>query len=256
MRYGTGTGRRRLPLLGYLGRTRAGLDGIARFIETQAPDVVGLVEVDAGSYRTAGVNQAQAIAETMGHYHVYGSKYKRGHVVGCLPLMRKQGNAFLSRDSIRKETFHYFNKGIKRLVIELELEDVTFFLVHLALGHRIRHDQLRELHSLVKNTDKPHIVAGDFNPLWHDKELDLFMAAAGLQNANTRGTPTFPSWSPRRQLDFVLHSPGIDIERIEVPNVALSDHLPVICDFRLAEKTARVLNKQSGRNVSSKNEVL
>jgi endonuclease/exonuclease/phosphatase family metal-dependent hydrolase len=233
IRYGTGTGRR-IPLLGYLGRTHAGLTSIARFIESQDPDVVGLVEVDAGSYRTAGRNQARDIAEAMGHYHVYGSKYKRGHLVGTLPLMCKQGNAFLSRDSIRKETFHYFNKGIKRLVIELELEDVTFFLVHLALGHRIRHDQLRELHALVRSADKPHIVAGDFNPLWHDKELDLFMAAAGLQNANAEAQPTFPSRNPRRQLDFVLYSPGIEIERFDLPAVALSDHLPVVCDFRVA----------------------
>ncbi|NIR25502.1 MAG: endonuclease, partial [Gammaproteobacteria bacterium] len=111
------------------------------------------------------------------------------------------------------------------------LEHVIVYLVHLSLGARARHHQLSDLYSLVKNTSKPCIVAGDFNMLWGEREIDLFLAATGLQNANKCNLPTFPSRQPRRHLDFVLHSKEILIKNFTIPNVSFSDHLPVMVDF-------------------------
>ena len=39
----------------------------------------------------------------------------------------------------------------------------------------------------------------------------MFSAAAGLRNANERGLPSWPSRRPRRQLDFILYGPGIEM---------------------------------------------
>ena len=50
--------------------------------------------------------------------------------------MRKQANAFLAAPRVHGERFHYFDSGIKRLIIELELEAVCVFLVHLSLKYR------------------------------------------------------------------------------------------------------------------------
>jgi endonuclease/exonuclease/phosphatase family metal-dependent hydrolase len=120
---------------------------------------------------------------------------------------------------------------MKRLVIELEMDNFTVFLVHLALKFRVRHHQLQQLYAMVKKTNKPHIVAGDFNALWGDHEIELFQAATGLKNANQDAAPSFPSWAPKQQLDFVFYSPGIDIRRFWIPQVTYSDHLPLVCDF-------------------------
>ena len=154
-------------------------------------------------------------------------------MVGKLPLFNKQVNAFLTSDKVKTEKFHYFDSGVKRLVIELELEDLSVFLVHLSLKFRHRQYQLRDLHSLVAAVKKPCIVAGDFNVLWGSHELQLFLAATGLRNVNVEGLPTFPSWKPKRQLDFILCSPGIQVVDFQGPRVTLSDHLPVICDFEI-----------------------
>jgi len=232
IRYGT-RGRRFMPWSGYLGITSANLRRITDFIASVNPDVVGLVEVDAGSYRSRKKNQARIIAESLGHYHAYRSKYRARSIANLLPVMNKQGNAFLARDTIKSEQFHYFEKGVKRLVIELELERLTVFLVHLALSHRVRHDQLGDLYDLVKGTGKPHLVAGDFNSHWGDREIRLFLAATGLKNAGPDALPTFPSWDPRRQIDFILHSRDIRIRRFAAPRVTFSDHLPLWCDFDL-----------------------
>ena len=209
IRYGTGGKRPRFPWSGYFRRTHANLENIIDFIQRIDPDIAGLTEVDAGSYRSGRKNQAKTIAEALGHYHTYRSKYSQSSIIHRVPVMNKQGNAFLSRNTITRETFHYFDMGMKRLVIELELENVTLFLVHLALGYRVRHHQLTDLYSIVKQVDKPCIVAGDFNALWGEREIHLFQAATGLASANPEGLPSFPSWAPRRHLDFIFHSPEI-----------------------------------------------
>jgi endonuclease/exonuclease/phosphatase family metal-dependent hydrolase len=57
------------------------------------------------------------------------------------------------------------------------------------------------------------------------------MKAAGLKNANVQGLPSYPSRSPRKELDFVLYGKGIEIRNFHIPVVPFSDHLPLICDF-------------------------
>jgi len=237
IRYCTGAPRKGGPLSffsGYMGRTQDQLGKIIDFIQPYGPDILGLVEVDAGSYRTGRKSQAMTIAERLSHYHAYRSKYGLTSRWRHIPVMNKQGNAFLTKDTVRHERFHYFNKGMKKLVIELELDDLTIFLVHLALGSRVRHQQLGELYNLIKSSTKPYIVSGDFNALWGENEIQLFMAASGLSNANTESAPSFPSWAPRRHLDFILYSKGILPRSFEMPRVVFSDHLPLVFDFEVS----------------------
>ncbi len=237
IRYCAGAGKEfhvPFPFIGYLKKTDENLSRIVEFIKSVNPDIVGLIEVDSGSFRTAHRNQAEAIAHELGHYHIYQSKYGRKSIMHRLPVLNKQGNAFLTNQEIKAKTFHYFDKGIKRLVIELELEDFVVFLVHLSLKFRHRHYQLLDLYSLVSEVDKPVIVAGDFNPWWGSRELHLFLAATGLIDANTKGRPSHPSRAPRRNLDFILHSPEINVTGFEMPGVGYSDHVPLVCDFTLS----------------------
>ena len=125
IRYGTGGKRPITPLSGYLRRTAQNLDAIAEFIQSNDPDIIGLLEVDAGSYRSGRQNQAKHIADALGHCHVYQRKYGEVSLASRLPLFKHQGNAFIVRNRVHNETFHYFNRGMKKLVIELQLEEVT-----------------------------------------------------------------------------------------------------------------------------------
>jgi endonuclease/exonuclease/phosphatase family metal-dependent hydrolase len=237
IRYATGIGKRfhlPLPYSGYLKRTNGNLRHIADFIKSVDPDIIGLLEVDSGSYRSEKANQAETIAEELKHYHVYQSKYPNHSLVQKVPLVNKQGNAFLTNQKISAHRFHYFRVGVKRLVMELELEEFAIFLVHLSLKFRHRQYQLQDLHSMVENVEKPVIVAGDFNVFWGDRELQLFLAATGLKSANQEGHPSHPSRAPRRQLDYILHSPEIQATDFHIPQVKLSDHVPLICDFKLS----------------------
>jgi endonuclease/exonuclease/phosphatase family metal-dependent hydrolase len=238
IRYATGTGpafHLPLPGAGYLRSNRKVLAGITDFIRNEHPDVVGLIEVDTGSIRTGMVNQAEHIASHLGHYSTFQCKYGTGSFNTFMPIVRKQGNAFLSAPHVHGERFHYFDQGIKRLIIELELEDVCVFLVHLSLKFRHRQQQLRSLHDLIVQSKKPVIVAGDFNTFWGTHEIYLFMRAAGLSSANSAGLPSFPARVPRIELDFILVSHGIEVKDFRVPDVRFSDHRPLVCDFTVRE---------------------
>ena len=220
-----------LPGAGYVLGNQNVLPEITKFIKSVDPDIVGLIEVNTGSIRSRMVNQAEKIASDLGMNTSYETKYGQKSINQKLPIIRKQGNAFMAATRVHGETFHYFDTGIKRLIIEMEMEDFAVFLVHLSLKYRHRHLQLRRLFDLIDATEKPVIVAGDFNTFWGENEIYLFMKAAGLRSANVDGLPTYPSRAARKELDFILYQDGINVNHFEVPEVRHSDHLPLVCDF-------------------------
>ncbi len=239
IRYAAGIGRRfhlPVPYSGYIKNTSQNLKHIVDFIRSIDPDIIGLIEVDSGSFRSEKNNQAESIAWELQLKHIYQSKYAVTSMTRRVPLLNKQGNAILTRLPIVSQKFHYFREGVKRLVIEAELEDVTVFLVHLSLKFRHRQHQLQDLYNMIRKTDKPKIVAGDFNVFWGDRELQLFLAATGLVSANGEGRPSHPSRAPRRQLDYIFHSPELQTVSFEVPRIQLSDHAPLVWDFDFSEK--------------------
>ena len=220
-----------LPYAGYLKRSAANFEQISDFIRDLSPDIVGLVEVDTGSFRSDNCCQAQSLALQLGYNHISESKYREGSMVQRVPVLCNQGNAILTRPEIVDHRFHFFKQGVKRLVIEARTEDVTVFLVHLSLTYRNRQYQLEQLFKMVRQVRGPVIVAGDFNVLWGERELELFLAASGLRNANNEGVPSHPSRAPKRQLDYILYSPDLAIQDFFVPQVIFSDHSPLVCDF-------------------------
>ncbi len=241
MRYATGAGFRfhlPFPFGGFFRRTHKNLDSLIDFFRDQKADVLGLVEIDAGSYRTGRRCQAETIAGHLRKRPIIRSKYGIRSMWRRVPVMRQQSNAVVCCHSVIRERTHFLRKGVKRLVLEIELENVILFVVHLALSRRTRAAQLDDLARLARNVRKPYLIAGDFNAFGGMAELQSFMDALNLSSANLDNLPTFPSRSPRWQLDFILHGPDIRVTHFEVARgVRLSDHLPLICDFEVQPET-------------------
>jgi endonuclease/exonuclease/phosphatase family metal-dependent hydrolase len=241
IRYGAGTGRHfhfPFPYSGYFKPVNGNFEKIVAYIKSAEPDIIGLIETDFGSYRVEYKNQAERIAGELGHQAVFESKYDVGSVMGRVPLLNKQGNALLTNRAILHKRFHYFQDGVKRLIIEVELADVTIFLVHLSLKYRHRQFQLHDLQRLVAACTKPVIVAGDFNALWGEREVNLFLSATGLTSANVEGTASWPSSAPVLQLDYIFHSRQIRTRHFHSSQIKLSDHVPFVWDFDI-ERTER-----------------
>lgn len=217
----------------YLRTSRKHLERLIGFVEAVDPDVLGLLEVDTGSGRTGRVNQVELIANRLRHDYRCSVKYGERSIGRGVPILRNQANAVLAKAEISGGEFHYFPVGFKRLIIEVEVAGVRFFLVHLALSRRVRRKQLAALADIATGRG-PVVVAGDFNAFSGIGELRPLMADLGLRSANADSIPTYPSWRPKRELDFVLHSEDITVERFLVPDVHFSDHLPLVVDFRVS----------------------
>ena len=99
IRYGAGIGRRfhlPVPYSGYLKPTNGHFGKIVEFIKSVNPDIVGLIEVDFGSYRVDKFNQAETIARELNHQVACKSKYAEASMARKVPVLNKQGNAILT----------------------------------------------------------------------------------------------------------------------------------------------------------------
>ena len=85
----------------------------------------------------------------------------------------------------------------------------------------------------MKRSRKPVIVAGDFNTFWGEHEMTLFMEAAGLRSANLDRLPSYPAEAAHGTRLHPVHARASRSTSFDVPAVTLSDHRPLVCDFRL-----------------------
>jgi endonuclease/exonuclease/phosphatase family metal-dependent hydrolase len=187
-------------------------------------DLVGLQEVDAGSLRSAFVDQTAFLA------HLAGYPFWHKQVNRELGRFARHSNGLLSRVRPDRVVEHKLPGLPGRGVLVAELPTTTgdpliVCVLHLALGWRARR---RQLDYLVELTHRYRFVVwmGDFNCSCRSASLRSVIARAGLRGLDCE-LKTFPSWSPQRNLDHILVSPALRVERARVLDYALSDHLPI-----------------------------
>lgn len=212
---------------------RINLEGIARLAIPY--DVVALQEADAGSLRTAQLNQVAHLAELAGfpHWHAAVTRDLRPfaqHCLGCL-----------SRWPLQRVKYHALPGWLPgRGALEVEIrpdgcEALRLFIVHLALGRRARARQLDFLATLIHDR-MDTVLLGDLN--CDSLELGTHAAVrdSGLRGVHTQNT--FPSWRPSRSLDHILVTPTVEVIAATVIDERLSDHLPVATEIRLRLEAA------------------
>ena len=219
--------------------TRGALDNLERIAALAASyDLVALQEADAGSLRTARLNQVAHLAERAGfpYWHAAVTRDLRPfaqHCLGCL-----------SRWPLESVKYHVLPGWLPgRGALEVEIrpsgcEPLCLIIVHLALGRRARARQLYFLTTLIKNrTDT--LILGDLN--CDPSELTLHPAVRAAHLRAVHGQHTFPSWRPSRSLDHILATPSVEVISATVLDQRLSDHLPVATEIRLRlEGSARL----------------
>jgi endonuclease/exonuclease/phosphatase family metal-dependent hydrolase len=210
------------------------LDGIARMISPY--DIVGLQEIDTGSLRSGFVNQVKYLAD-LGRFPFCFDQHNRR--VGSLS---QHSNAVLSRIQPTQVTDYKLPgliPGRGALVISFGRgEDALHVvIVHLSLGKRGRLRQIRFVADLV-SAHRYSVVMGDLNCRSDSREMRELLFTAGLCEPKP-GLHTVPSWRPTRQLDHILVSPAIEVEKISVLPHAFSDHLPIAMQIVLPQKVVK-----------------
>lgn len=193
-------------------------------------DLVGLQEVDAGSLRSAYIDQIQYLARQGAFPHWYRQINRN------LGPFAQHSNGLLSRLRPRRITEHRLpglpGRGV--VVAEFPLSngaDLAVAILHLALGWHTRRRQLDYLTALA--LEHPYLVLmGDFNCGCSSKGLRTMVRNAGMLGLDC-DLKTFPSWRPRHNLDHILVSQPLTVVSARVIDYALSDHLPLCMTIEL-----------------------
>ncbi|MES9832714.1 MAG: endonuclease/exonuclease/phosphatase family protein [Candidatus Thiodiazotropha sp. DIVDIV] len=194
-------------------------------------DVVGLQEVDSGSFRSGFIDQTAYLAEQAGFPYWYRQVNRK------LGKFAQHSNGVLSRVEPRMITEHRLpglpGRGAVLMEYHTNEKPLGICMMHLALGRRARLRQFSYVSELVSHYS--HLVLmGDFNCGCSSKEFQYLMEHTNLQGSAC-DMMTFPSWRPNRKLDHILASPSLRVSKSEVLNYAHSDHLPISLEIELPE---------------------
>ncbi len=191
-------------------------------------DLVALQEADGGSHRSGYINQVKYLAQ-QGEFPYWYQQLNRN-----LGRLAQHSNGVLSRLRPTAIEDHPLPGPAGRGAILVRFgtgpDALAVVVMHLALGTKVRNLQLAYIRELVSGYQH-QVLMGDMNTnatdlLQTSPLRDLGLLAPQMQ-------ATFPSWRPQRCLDHILLSPSLTLERVQVLDQPISDHLPVAVEIRL-----------------------
>jgi endonuclease/exonuclease/phosphatase family metal-dependent hydrolase len=229
------------------GRFAFKLAAIREAVRELHPDLVLLQEVQ-GEHRDLQnriaawpeAAQFEFMADQFWPHFAYGKNavYDAGH----------HGNAILSKfpfaawDNIDISSGRFERRGLLHGVIPLpgRTNPLHVLCIHLDLFESGRRSQLKRVLARIDSViprEDPLIIAGDFND-WRVRATRILTANTGIEEIflklEGRHARTFPSWRPVLPLDRVYFR-GLRPRHAHLPRGkrwnALSDHLPVCCEF-------------------------
>lgn len=212
--------------------TAVDLEGIARTIEAQDPDVVTLQEVERGWVFGGGADMATWLA------------HRLDLTIRFAPAADRQfGNAVLARSDLTDVAVHalpYGDGPQERSALSATLTTATGDRVRVTSVH-LQHREsntptrLAQLDALLaaEPVTGPSVLAGDLNAVPGSPELDLLTDAGWVSAVDVAGDPdalTSPSTGPEHRIDWVLGQ-RVTFTDAVVGTSTLSDHLPVTATF-------------------------
>ncbi|UCD49608.1 MAG: endonuclease/exonuclease/phosphatase family protein [Phycisphaerales bacterium] len=195
---------------------------LARVINDLSPDIVALQEVDRGTERASGVDQAALLGKLCKMHHAFGQAmpYQGG----------RYGEAVLSRFPIEKVNVHPLPFNLERepraaLEVRVEIKGIgplVFVGTHLChQDDELRTLQTRRMSRLFdKEEGPPIILAGDFNARPGSDPMNVL-----LQDGWTDVV------APRSRIDYILvraADPWQVKELTILDEPVASDHDPVL----------------------------
>lgn len=229
-------------MLAYNVRHGAGMDDsvdlrrAAAVIRAQRPDVVLLQEIDVGTARTGGGDQAAALAGLTGlPYHAFGRfmDYRGG----------AYGMAVLSATPILDSANHRLPDGEEpRSALAVRIRpapdgpEMVFVGIHFYRTGPERLAQAERVVEILAGEPAPVLLAGDFNSEPGDPVLALLAAHWEMPVKAADARLTFPAGEPVKEIDFVFYRPAEWFRLLEyrvVDERVASDHRPVLAVFEV-----------------------
>lgn len=237
-------GRRDLPHQALLRppTVRRHLSEIATAVTRLAPDVVALQEADGPSAWSGNFDHVATLSSLTD----LGDHFRGDHNPFTLGRFRlASGTALLARHPLHDTTSERFGlswRDTKGFVVatvavpEWDHMRLDVVSVHLDfLVPSVRRKQIRHMVEVLRDRGRPLVVLGDLNCCWdrEPRSMNLLTQTLGLRaHAPSCKVPTFPSYRPRRRLDWILVSPELEYGGYHTVPTPVSDHLGVLADLR------------------------
>jgi endonuclease/exonuclease/phosphatase family metal-dependent hydrolase len=147
--------------------------------------------------------------------------------------LAQHSKALLSRLPIL--SYHHYSlparlrgRGVTTFTLGSLGQEIFVVNAHLSLGRRAQMEQLSFIADLIASHSNV-IVMGDLNltpnTLAHSPLSNLHSALKNI--------PTYPSWKPTKQIDYILVSSSLRVVSSGVIPSDFSDHLPVFAELEL-----------------------
>lgn len=215
------------------------LERAAAVIAGEAPDLVCLQEVDRDCRRSRRDDQPALLAERLAAaawlYQLNAPHGGGGY--GNLLLSRWP---FLKGGHLSLRYRKRVPRGAQLAVVDTPEGPLHLAHVHFGLSERERRWQAAQLLGHVEflaAAGLPTLVAGDFND-WRNTLGKRCFLGHGFRHATAplRRFRTFPAFLPLAAIDKIFYR-GLEVVATRVVRGRAarraSDHLPVVCDFRL-----------------------
>jgi|GEM_PF-137292 len=245
--------------------SRRSYDFSGEVIREIAPDIIGLNEV--GRHATAGFpilemekEPAAYLGDKLGMYSYFACAKVFG---GC-----GYGNALLSKYPIKsaktvlipdveydeEDEFADYYETRSILVAEVDVcGGIVVLVSHFGLMPQEKINAVNTALDIVKSTDKPVLLMGDFNMLADDETLAPIFDALHDTTNGEKEPHTWPSNPEKevhsyeakiknikgkegsRKIDYIFTSKHFDTRKVEVFESVASDHKPYITYLTLKE---------------------
>lgn len=243
---------------------------IGKFIKSHNPDIVTYQEIMRPFEKSVfSMYQSEPVIESIAKfpYKFFGPKWitdkytKNGKMHRDLGGMVEQGNEIMSKFSIISATNEHFYKKYSYeydwtnwrqideprsvIIVELDINGKSLQVLNLhgiwsedKKGNENAVKQCKYVLNAAKRKNIPTIIVGDFNLLPETKGIKMISKEFRnlIEEFNIKSTrPGFMDGTDKGGVvvDYIFVNNKIKVNRFEVIQTDISDHLPLILDFEI-----------------------
>jgi endonuclease/exonuclease/phosphatase family metal-dependent hydrolase len=214
-----------------------GLESLAKVIEEEKPDVIGLQEVSRGWLINGSVDMLTWLSQRLEMPYVYGPT--TGPLWGNAMLSRYPITAWGNEKLPPKDLL--LLRGYLWTQLDIgggqQLRVITTHLHHIREDSGIRIKQTNALIDFLKGGTKT-VIMGDFNARRNDNEIHM-LRDAGLTDVvamdGVISGLTYRSDNPQYQIDYMFLSQDLFAKDVVIPESQASDHRPIAATILLRE---------------------
>lgn len=241
--------------------SKANAEKIITFLEEQNADIICLQESRLRRNNIFNLAKTVKDLKNIQHYQFASSSSSFGSVtmtrypivdMGEIRFEKSTNITIFTDVKIENDTIRIYNLHLQSYqiapenysVIEsLDLQEEKNRRVFRKVASQMkqafskRAAQVEEIRRHIESCPYPVIVCGDFNDTptsysYHVLSEDL--KDAFVESGHGVGQ-TYAGQLPSFRIDYILHSPRLEAYNFETIDFVYSDHLPVTCDFILAD---------------------